>query len=63
MTTPTSIKIEKDIDLNSLFNLNYNFDLLKGIIEELLNNQKNLKEKMDSIEAKNLQKDSRITEY
>lgn len=63
MTTPTSIKIEKDIDLNSLFNLNYNFDLLKGIIEELLNNQKNLKEKMDNIEAKNLHKDNRITEY
>jgi hypothetical protein len=25
-----------DIDLNALFNLNYNFDLLKGIIEQLL---------------------------
>lgn len=62
MATPTSIKIEKDIDLNSLFNLNYNFDLLKGIIEELLNNQKNLKEKMNNIEANNILKDQQISE-
>lgn len=30
--TQEKIKIMNDIDLNALFNLNYNFDLLKGII-------------------------------
>ena len=37
--TSEKIKIVTDIDLNALFNLNYNFDLLKGIIETLLKNQ------------------------
>ena len=38
------IQITNDIDLNALFNLNYNFDLLKGIIEQLLKNQKSLQD-------------------
>ena len=48
------------IDLNALFNLNYNFDLLKGIIEELLNNQQILQDGMDKLNEKDLQKDERI---
>ena len=30
--TSEKIKIIKDIDLNSIFKLNYNFDVLKGLI-------------------------------
>ena len=42
------------IDLNALFNLNYNFDLLKGIIEELLNNQQILQDGMDKLNEKDI---------
>ena len=45
--TNDKIKIASNIDLNALFNLNYNFDLLKGIIEELLKNQEALQNQMD----------------
>ena len=43
------IKIMNDIDLNALFNLNYNFDLLKGIIEQLLKNQNALQNQVDEL--------------
>ena len=47
--TSDKIKLVNDIDLNSLFNLNYNFDLLKGIIEKLLKNQQKLQKQIDSM--------------
>ena len=47
--TSDKIKIVNDIDLNALFNLNYNFDLLKGIIETLLKNQGSLQKQLDDI--------------
>ena len=56
------IKFTKDIDLNALFNLNYNFDLLKGIIEELLSNQQILQDQMDHLNHINNDKDNRIKE-
>ena len=49
-----------DIDLNALFNLNYNFDLLKGIIEQLLKNQNALQNQIDELFGNNGDKDKRI---
>ena len=58
--TSEKIKIVNDIDLNALFNLNYNFDLLKGIIETLLKNQGALQKQLDEIYASNDDKDQLI---
>lgn len=40
---------ETEIDLNSIFNLNYNFDLLKNIIDALIKNQKEQKKAINDI--------------
>ena len=56
----SKIKFTANIDLNALFNLNYNFDLLKGIIDELLKNQQILQDQMDMINEKDHAKDERI---
>ena len=58
--TSEKIKIMNDIDLNALFNLNYNFDLLKGIIEQLLKNQNALQNQIDDLYGVNNDKDKRI---
>lgn len=58
--TAEKIKIMNDIDLNALFNLNYNFDLLKGIIEQLLKNQQALQKQLDECYNNNNEKDKRI---
>ena len=58
--TSEKIKIMNDIDLNALFNLNYNFDLLKGIIEQLLKNQNALQNQIDELFGGNGDKDKRI---
>ena len=58
--TSEKIKIMNDIDLNALFNLNYNFDLLKGIIEQLLKNQNSLQNQIDELFGINDDKDKRI---
>lgn len=55
--TSEKIKIVNDIDLNALFNLNYNFDLLKGIIETLLKNQEAIQKQLDDIYSTNYDKD------
>lgn len=60
--TTEKIKIMNDIDLNALFNLNYNFDLLKGIIEQLLKNQNALQNQIDDLYGINDDKDKRIQE-
>jgi chromosome segregation ATPase len=49
-----------DIDLNALFNLNYNFDLLKGIIEQLLKNQNALQNQVDELFGSIGDRDNRI---
>ena len=41
-----------NFDLNSLFNITYNFDILKQAIEFIINNQKLQNEKIVSIEDK-----------
>lgn len=58
--TSEKIKIINDIDLNSLFNLNYNFDVLKGIIEHLLTNQQKLQNQIDEIFVKDCDRDKEI---
>ena len=58
--TSEKIKIVNDIDLNSLFNLNYNFDLLKGIIETLLKNQEAIQKQLDEVYSSNFDKDKEI---
>ena len=58
--TSEKIKIMNDIDLNALFNLNYNFDLLKGIIEQLLKNQNALQNQIDELFGNGTDKDKRI---
>ena len=45
---------------NEIFNLNYNFDLLKGIIEQLLKNQNLLQNQIDELFGVNGNKDKRI---
>ena len=52
------IKIMNDIDLNALFNLNYNFD--QGIIEQLLKNQNALQNQIDDLYGNNDDKDKQI---
>ena len=58
--TSEKIKIINDIDLNSLFNLNYNFDTLKGIIEHLLTNQQKLQNQIDEIFVRDCDRDKDI---
>ncbi len=58
--TSEKIKIVNDIDLNALFNLNYNFDLLKGIIETLLKNQEAIQKQLDDVYSSNIDKDKAI---
>ena len=58
--TSDKIKLVNDIDLNSLFNLNYNFDVLKGIIETLLQNQGALQRQFDDLYTSNDEKDKLI---
>ena len=58
--TSDKIKLVNDIDLNALFNLNYNFDLLKGIIEQLLKNQNALQNQIDDLYGLGSDKDKRI---
>ena len=52
-------QIIHDVDLNSLFNFTYNFDLLKGIIGNLLKNQKVLQRQIifGNIEKKDKDKE------
>lgn len=51
-----------DIDLNSLFNLTYNFDLLKQTLEKILKNQKNHSENIKDLQEKIIEKDKKIFE-
>ena len=52
----------KNIDLNSLFNLTYNFDILKNLAENLIENQKNLQLQIANICKDNKEKEQKIFE-
>ena len=43
----------KELDLDELFKLTYNFDLLKGLITSILKNQESLKNQLDKEKEKN----------
>ena len=45
-----STLLETELDLNSLFTLTHNFDLLKGVIEALVKSQKATNQKLNDIE-------------
>ncbi len=59
----TSTPIEGEVDLNSLFNLTYNFDMLKSILENLLKQQKGTNDKLKDFEDQLEKKDERIAKY
>jgi len=39
-----------EIDFNNLFNLNYSFEVLKGVLELLVQNQKSTNTKINELE-------------
>lgn len=51
---------ETEIDLNSIFNLNYNFDLLKNIIDALIKNQKEQQKAINDIKSDSEKKNNII---
>ena len=51
---------EGKIDLNAMFNLSLNFDLLKNIISHLLQTEQELKEEITKIKAENIKNQSLI---
>ena len=53
---PENITIVENLDLNALFNLSYNFDLLKGIISTILKNQETLKKQIENEKKKMMNK-------
>ena len=50
---PENITLVENIDLNALFNLTYNFDLLKGTISTILKNQELFKKQIENEKRKN----------
>jgi len=52
--------IEQNIDLNSLFNLNYNFDILKSVIENIFIANKSTNQKIKDFADKLEKKDEII---
>jgi hypothetical protein len=62
MATYSTVNLDGNIDLNSLFNLTYNFDLLKGVIDALVKSQKSTNQKLIDIEEKVTDKDKIINE-
>jgi hypothetical protein len=63
MTTNENLNYDnQDYDLNSLFNFNYNFDILKRLIESLAKGQKAALLKVAELEDKLCNKDKRVEE-
>jgi len=57
---PENVKIIEDIDLNALFKLSYNFDLLKGTLLTILNNQKIFQKQIEDIKNTNNEQNEMI---
>ena len=51
---------DTEIDLNSIFNLNYNFDLLKNIMDALIKNQKEQQKAINNIKSDSEKKNNII---
>jgi len=62
MATYTCVNLNETIDLNSLFNLTYSFDLLKGVIDALVKQQKVTNQKLFELEDSITSKDNKIKE-
>jgi hypothetical protein len=60
MTTSMNFNLDANIDLNSVFTLQYNFDMLKSILESLLKAQKQNNKKIKDFEEKLDEKDKKI---
>jgi len=60
MTTINTYSFDNELDLNQLFNLSYNFDLLKGVIDALVKNQKSVNKRLADLEEQNNQKEEKI---
>jgi hypothetical protein len=60
MTTSINFNLDGNIDLNSVFTLQYNFDMLKSILESLLKAQKQNNKKIKDFEDKLEDKDRKI---
>lgn len=50
-------------DLNKVLQLNFNFDLLKSVLEELLKNQRGMQQDLQEVKNDNIAKDERIKKY
>lgn len=62
MTTSVNINLDANFDLNSVFTLQYNFDMLKAILESLLKTQRDNNQKIKDFENRLDEKDRRITQ-
>jgi len=55
-----NFNLDANVDLNSVFTLQYNFDMLKAILESLLKAQKQNNKKIKDFEEKLEEKDRKI---
>jgi hypothetical protein len=62
LTTYTLDKMETEIDMNSLFTLTYNFDLLKSVLVSIVQSQKATNQKLLDLDEKFKEKDQKIQE-
>ena len=50
----------EDIDLNKIFQLSYNFDLLKNVLGKILTEQKKTKSDINKLNEQNEEKNKKI---
>jgi hypothetical protein len=50
----------EDIDLNKIFQLSYNFDLLKNVLGKILTEQKKTKSDINKLNEQNEEKNQKI---
>jgi ferritin len=51
------IKMLRNINLNSIFTLTYNFDILKVLLENLVSNQQKLQNQINEMHKKDIERD------
>ena len=51
------IKTLKNIDLNTIFTLTYNFDVLKVLLEHIIANQQKLQNQINEMHKKDIERD------
>ena len=50
----------EDFDLNKIFHLSYNFDLLKNVLGKIITKQKKTKEDINKLQNENQEKNKKI---